>query len=309
MQKFHSHGKLLISGEYAVLDGATALALPTRFGQSLEVKNIEDPVIRWKSLDHNAEVWFEDEFSIEELKTSGVPLKHEKNGVSKMLFLTLFSAAKMAPEILQKDNGFEITAKIDFPRNWGLGTSSTLIANLSKWLKINPYNLLKETFGGSGYDVAVAMQGSAITYQKQGDENSVLKTSFNPPFKNRLFFVFLNRKQNSRDSIQHYRQQKTALLETSVEKISNLTHSMITCTELQEFELLMEVHENLISTLTGLKKVKSQLFPDYPGAIKSLGGWGGDFVLATGSEEEMDYFRKKGFNTILSYEKMILNIE
>ena len=30
MEKFYSHGKLLITGEYAVLDGAKAIALPTK---------------------------------------------------------------------------------------------------------------------------------------------------------------------------------------------------------------------------------------------------------------------------------------
>lgn len=306
MQKFHSHGKLLISGEYVVLDGATALALPTKFGQSLEVKRIEDPVIRWKSFDQKGDIWFQDEFRLKSLRGSEVLPKHDKDGVSKMLFLTLLAAAKMAPEKFKKGSGFEITAKTDFPRNWGLGTSSTLIANLSKWLEIDPYILLDDTFGGSGYDVAVAMHGSAVTYQKQGSDKSILKTSFNPPFKDSLFFVFLNRKQNSRDSIKHYQQHKNAFLKTSIEKISNLTHSMITCSELKEFELLMEVHESIISKLTGLKKVKLELFPDYNGAVKSLGGWGGDFVMATGNESDMDYFRNKGYSTILSYEEMIL---
>lgn len=303
MQKFHSHGKLLISGEYAVLDGATALALPTKFGQSLEVKEIGDPVIKWKSIDHEGKVWFEDDYQIRDILS---PETGERSEVSKMLFLALVAVAEMDPKLFNGKNGFEITTKVDFPRSWGLGTSSTLIANLAKWAGVDPYKLLDATFGGSGYDVAVAMHESAITYQKQAIENSVLKTSFDPPFKDQLFFVFLNRKQNSRDSIKHYRQQEKAFLGNSIEKISNLTHTMITCTELQEFELLIEVHENIISQLTGLKKVKSELFSDYSGAIKSLGGWGGDFVLATGSSRDMDYFRKKGFDTIISYQEMIL---
>jgi mevalonate kinase len=37
MLDFYSHGKLLITSEYAVLDGAKALALPTRLGQKLSV--------------------------------------------------------------------------------------------------------------------------------------------------------------------------------------------------------------------------------------------------------------------------------
>lgn len=303
MQEFHSNGKLLISGEYVVLDGATALALPTKFGQSMEVRKIDEPVIHWKSLDHEGKTWFEHTFALEVINAGRTS---EGSEVSKMLFSALVSVAEQNPQLFSSNKGFEITTKTNFPRDWGLGTSSTLIANLAKWARVDAFKLLESTFGGSGYDVAVAMQGTALTYQKQASENSVLRTSFDPPFKNNLFFVFLNRKQNSRESIKQYRQQKNTFLETSIEKISNLTHSMITCTDLQEFELLLEVHENIISQLTGLKKVKSELFSDYPGAIKSLGGWGGDYVLATGSAEDMEYFKRKGFDTILSFDEMIL---
>ncbi len=310
MEVFHSHGKLLISGEYVILNGATGFALPTKFGQSLEVTKIEKPVIKWKSYDEKQEIWFEDNFEISALTSSEALGKHEKNEVSKMLFLTLFFARKMAPEKFS-EGGFEINTKSDFPRNWGLGTSSTLVANLAKWLKIDPYELLKHTFGGSGYDVAVAMHETAITFEKHPFEkhpfeNSILKTSFDPAFKDQIFFVHLNQKQNSREAIQHYRQQDKTALNTGIDKISALTHSLISSKDLLEFKMLLEVHENIISQLVGLQKVKSRLFPDYPGAIKSLGGWGGDFVLVTGTAEDMEYFRRKGYNTILSYSDMIL---
>lgn len=302
MHNFHSHGKLLITGEYVVLDGATALALPTKFGQSMEVEEINEPMIEWKSLDRDDKIWFEESFKISDLNREALP----KSEVSKMLFLALLSVAKLNPLFFRGENGYRIVTKTDFPREWGLGTSSTLIANLARWTGVDAFKLLETTFGGSGYDVAVALQGSAITYRKEPSENVFFKTTFDPPFKDSLFFVFLNRKQNSRESIAHYRQQEKATLDIAVEKISNLTQSLLTCTNLTEFELLIEVHENIISKLTGLKKVKPELFTDYPGAVKSLGGWGGDFVLATGKEQDMEYFRKKGYSTILSFEEMIL---
>ena len=49
MPSYYSHGKLLISSEYAVLDGAKALALPTKLGQRLEVTNRNTKNINWKS--------------------------------------------------------------------------------------------------------------------------------------------------------------------------------------------------------------------------------------------------------------------
>lgn len=307
MQTFYSHGKLLLTGEYAVLDGATALALPTRQGQGMTVEEIPEPVIQWKSIDNAGNVWFEESFDIATLKATSNKGKAFGDEVSKMLFLTLFLAEKRNPIMLPGDSGFKVTTTTEFPRDWGLGTSSTLIANIAKWFQIDAFELLRETFGGSGYDVAVALQATAITFQKQGPENAILKTSFTPPFLDQLFFVHLNQKQNSRDSIAHYRRQDKKSLETAVDKISALTHRIITCTELLEFELLLEVHENVISQLIGLQKVRSSLFSDYSGAVKSLGGWGGDFVLATGSSVDMEYFRRKGFETIVPYREMILD--
>jgi len=53
MSTFYSNGKLLLTGEYVVLDGALSLAIPTQFGQSLTVKEINAPKLIWKSLDKN----------------------------------------------------------------------------------------------------------------------------------------------------------------------------------------------------------------------------------------------------------------
>ena len=67
MNNYYSNGKLLITGEYTVLDGAMALAIPTRFGQSLNVTQIPENNIIWKSIDNENQTWFEDVFAIEEI--------------------------------------------------------------------------------------------------------------------------------------------------------------------------------------------------------------------------------------------------
>ena len=64
---FYSNGKLLITGEYLVLNGAKALALPTKFGQSLEVSSIEEKKIIWTSLDFDKSIWFETELTFEDI--------------------------------------------------------------------------------------------------------------------------------------------------------------------------------------------------------------------------------------------------
>jgi len=313
MQKFRSNGKLLITGEYVVLDGALALALPTKYGQSLEVETLNEEIIHWIAYDHLGKIWFEYRFQIKKIigkiqKTENSTLREsqEIEDVSSRLFQVLEQAHLLNPEILTTGKGYKVETRLDFPKNWGLGSSSTLLNNIAQWFKTDAFLLLEKTFGGSGYDIAAAQNNHAFTYQIGQNTRSVLTAGFNPVFKENLFFIHLNRKQNSRASIKHYKQQPKEFLEETVAKISALTSRFISCESLEEFKLLIEIHETLISKILNIPKIKSELFPDYPGAIKSLGGWGGDFILVTGGEKEQAYFRKKGFDTIITYSNMIL---
>ena len=79
----------------------------------------------------------------------------------------------------------------------------------------------------------------------------------------------------------------------------------MTCTRLSQFDKLIKKHEVILSEILGVPTVKERLFPDYKGAIKSLGAWGGDFILATGNKTTPDYFKEKGYATVLPYSKMI----
>jgi hypothetical protein len=57
-ETFYSHGKLLLTADYVVLDTADALGLPTKFGQKLEVETTaEASTVNWKSYLHNQEIW------------------------------------------------------------------------------------------------------------------------------------------------------------------------------------------------------------------------------------------------------------
>ena len=307
--KFHSNGKLLITGEYAVLDGALALAVPARFGQTLEIEPREDAMIVWKSLDNKNQVWFETEFQIKEIKNASnlslVKSENEQKDISERLRHILWQAQLLNPGIFSENLGFTMTSKLEFPREWGLGSSSTLINNIAQFFRIDAFTLLKNTFGGSGYDIAAAQHDHPITYQLTETKRSVLTVDFKPDFMDELFFIHLNRKQNSRASIKHYKQQPKEFMEETIEKINALTQSFIYCASLEEFKLLMTIHETLISKLIHTPKIKSELFPDFPGAIKSLGGWGGDFILATGGEPERAYFKEKGYHTLLPYAEMV----
>ncbi|MCD2257696.1 GYDIA family GHMP kinase [Psychroserpens luteolus] len=304
MKTFFSHGKLLLTGEYVVLDGANALAVPTRFGQSLTIEINQKQTIKWTSLDHQGHIWFETEFEIRNDKLQDVI--HNDHPISKRLLSILQAVKDLNPEFLKGTQGYECTTALGFPKDWGLGTSSTLINNIANWANVDAYKLLEATFGGSGYDIACANAAQSLTYQLASSNRHIEMVDFNPSFKEHLYFVYLNKKQNSRDGIQKYR-ANTSNLSSIISRITELTQAMIICNSLTMFQQLMNVHEELISTIIKQTPVKQQLFNGFNGSIKSLGAWGGDFVMAASKDNPTAYFKSKGFDIILPYTEMVLN--
>ncbi len=310
MKEFYSNGKLLISGEYLVLDGALSLAVPTKKGQSLQARPLDASILKWTSLDHQGQVWFEGAFRIEKKENTLdiIPLSGEGlnyRGVTETLVRLLSEAHRLRPSFLLEEAGYEVITQLDFDPAWGLGSSSTLINNIAQWAEVDPYILLWNAFSGSGYDIACAQHDQPITYQLNNKEPKATPVTFEPSFKDQLFFVHLNAKQNSREGIARYREY-TGDLASSIAAISNITEKLSKATSLSSFESLLDEHEQLIASIIKLPTVKERLFDAYPHSIKSLGAWGGDFVLATGASDLVfDYFAKKGFKTIVPYSEMV----
>lgn len=311
-QRFYSNGKLLLTGEYAVLDGALSFALPTKYGQTLTINEIDSPLLFWTSLDEKSKKWFHTSVHLDLFRNSEVEVSNElenqpesENKVSEMLFRILLEAKKLNPDFLMGDIGYEVETTLSFPREWGLGSSSTLINNVAQWAKVDPFALLSKTFNGSGYDIACAQHNHPILYQLKGGEPFIKEIEFNPPFKDALYFVHLNRKQNSREGITRYR-EKEFDKETLIKSISDLTKECTSCIEISRFKELMNKHELLLADILKLTPVKDKLFKGFEGSVKSLGAWGGDFVLAIGDNNTPDYFIKKGYKTVIPYKEMIL---
>ena len=296
MHKFYSHGKLLLSAEYAVLNGAKALALPTKLGQSLEVKTIEQAEIRKKSFDHKNKLWFETNLTINNFNPStNTETAHRLAQIFRALF-------ELNPKVFAS-TGLEFSSHLEFPQNWGLGSSSTLVNNLAQWANVDAFTLLENTFGGSGYDIACAQNAQPIVYQRQNSTPLIKIVDFDPPFKDQLFFVHRNQKQNSREAIARYNTLKTTqTLDFSA--LNAITEALLVATTLEEFEVLISKHETLVGELIQHPPLKTSHFADYPGAIKSLGAWGGDFFLATRTNTQ--YFMDKGYNTIVPYGVMVV---
>jgi mevalonate kinase len=301
---YYSHGKLLLSGEYLVLDGATALALPTRQGQWLKVAPSGEGGLQWVSTGVDGSAWFEARFEMEEFRAGTAGTRFPEDLRGRLLFI-LRQALELNPGFGEHLDGARVETVLEFPREWGLGSSSTLISNLAHWAGVNPYLLLQKTLGGSGYDIAAARSGGPFFYTLAPDKRpEITPAPFSPPFAEDLFFVYLNQKQDSREGISRYR-QAGAPPQSAIDAVSALSREMAGAPDLQTFRELLQAHEALIGDLLTMPPVKQRLFPDYPGSVKSLGAWGGDFILATGRDEGREYFRKKGYSVLRRYGEFI----
>ncbi|MGB5821417.1 MAG: GYDIA family GHMP kinase [Saonia sp.] len=309
-KRLYSNGKLLLTGEYVVLDGALSLAVPTRYGQSMTVKEIDTPELVWKSLDDSDTIWFEETFELDSFKhhnkkqSSSPPFQKGKE-IADTLYSILKEAKEINPSFLRGPKGFEVETKLYFPRDWGLGSSSTLINNIAQWAKVDAYELLWKAFSGSGYDIACAQYNKPILYQLNNSIPIVEKIDLDLPFNDCIYFIHLNKKQNSREAIAQY-QNINFNMESVIRQISEITLKIVSCRDLSVFEGLLMEHEQLLSHILGIPMVKESLFPNFNGAIKSLGAWGGDFILATGNKKIPEYFKKKGFETVIPYAQMVL---
>ena len=311
MSLYQSHGKFLLTGEYLVLKGALALALPLKLGQSLTIETVCTPSLQWNAYKPNGP-WFSVTMNPENLEIINSDDQPKAEKLSEIL-----KAVKQLNPAAFKD-GLCFETRLDFDPNWGLGSSSTLIANLARWADVNPYELLKLTFGGSGYDIACATAEGPIYYQVkaevpepvEGPTLMVEPIDYNPPFADHLFFIYQGQKQSSSKEIKAFLAKANPVdLQKDIEAVSEISRAVPKCETLDEFAMLMQCHERIIARCIGQESVQKR-FPDFEGVLKSLGAWGGDFILAAthwDKEQVKAYIKGKGLNVVFGYNELVLN--
>jgi len=299
---FRSNGKLLLTSEYLVLNGAKALALPCKFGQSLVVEDSNESNLTWESYDVNNNCWFNAEFNV----AAHQVISSSDDSIASGLLNILEEAVKLNSEFDPSKQ--KIKTFLEFDQKWGLGSSSTLRINIAQWANCSPYELHEATSNGSGYDIAAGLSDSPILFSNSDGFNSE-PSNFNPSFSSNLFFVHLNQKQTSDTEVIKFKDLVADLdLDYCIEVIETLTNKLVESADLSAFEETIKKHELFLSSILQRESVAETVFSDYKlGAIKSLGGWGGDFILATGnnSNEVKQYFNNKGYHTVLDYSALI----
>ncbi|MDG2343289.1 MAG: GHMP kinase, partial [Flavobacteriales bacterium] len=124
MKTNYANGKLLITGEYLVLEGANSLAIPCAKGQRIEyTPNNKINTIDWTSLDYLNKEWFSAKFESDSLDILSSSDKYKAKHLQKMLI----EAYKLSNDKLSG----QIKTTLEFPNDWGLGSSSTLIVCIS----------------------------------------------------------------------------------------------------------------------------------------------------------------------------------
>ncbi len=305
-QTWYAHGKLLITGEYLVLDGARALAVPVNRGQFLKVTPSEvreTAHLHWTALKPDG-LWFEATYDLPGLqiqKTTDRPLAGKLQHILRV-------ARTLSPRFLDGSLNFNVETKLEFHTEFGFGSSSTLIANLASWAAIDPYALQWQALGGSGYDIACARASSPVFYHLEKGKPVAEPLQWQPPFKEHLYFIYLGHKQRTEDSIRRF-QKKAVYGQNEIREISALSEKIVSTTTLEEFEKLLRQHEKIMASVLGQMPVGEQIVFQNTGVVKSLGAWGGDFVLASRRETDAAFrqqMKKQGFHIVFRWDELVL---
>jgi mevalonate kinase len=178
---------------------------------------------------------------------------------------------------------YRIETKLDFDRVYGLGSSSTLITLMSKYLNLNALQLQFDVFGGSGYDAAVGMIKKPIVYWLTEDDSNWQFWEMKTELSENWEVVFLGKKMDSRKSIAEVQDALNEIAEdefytAQFDHILKLTRY---ASDKLSMEASLEMYQKLLSESIHLDTpyVTLEILPVNGGLCKWLGAWGGDMIL------------------------------
>jgi mevalonate kinase len=177
---------------------------------------------------------------------------------------------------------------------------------LAQWADIDAFELSNNTLGGSGYDIACAKADQPILYKLEEGKSEYKTVDWKPSFHQSILFAFTGNKRDSREAIGGF--NKDSNYSTEIIRLNLLTKTLLKTENIREFMSLLQEHESLIGRLLDQTPVQKKYFPDFPGTIKSLGAWGGDFVMVVSENEELSirkYLKSRGLDPVFRYEEIV----
>lgn len=215
-------------------------------------------------------------------------------GKSRYIQQLIKSAARLNSDFLSKWKKYKITSELDFDPDWGLGSSSTLIANLAEWSELSPFELFFDTQEGSGYDVAAAVSDAPLLYQKSDDELSFETFDWDQDLLDSIVVFYQGQKQSSHMEVRAWK-NNNRWNRKDVDRMTLISESLAECHQIEEAIHLIKENREMVEKLLD-QKAFDGLYSDFEGAIKPLGAWGGDFggALSKDVEYTRKYLRDKG---------------
>ena len=287
-RSFFARGKLLLTGEYAVVQGAEALAIPTVKGQHLTF-HPGNHALHWTAQEADGRIWL-----------AGDVATDPKLGLVR-------SCIEAALDLKQSSGGIwptgSVITKVEFERSWGWGTSSTLIALIAQWLEVDALALHFAVSKGSGYDVACALADGPIRYRRTGASVEVTPVDLSHWPIHALHFGYLGQKRDSQEAVQRY--LLAPMSEKDLAQITAWTHAFEAAANAERLETLCAQHEAFLAARLGEVSPVAKRLQDAHAGGKSLGAWGGDFALIIAAEPEaLHYLSSHGMGPILSWKEV-----
>ncbi len=300
-KEYYAHGKLLLTAEYFVLHGAKAIALPLQYGQRMDVtKGRQDGILSWKAFMQEG-LWFSCDFRLPDFE-----IVNSSDPEKAIILQDVFRAILQMNPAVELGRSLDVHTRIDFHNQWGLGSSSTLIANLANWAGVDAFRLNEMIFNGSGFDIACATADGPIFYRRNELPEPVI---LNYPFLDNLYFIYSGSKKSTRNEVRRFL-NGGFIPKQEIEQMDFLSEQIAWAGKLDDFQKLIDEHEKLVSALLHVPTVKSSYFNDFDGEVKSLGAWGGDFSLVATTLEDRDvlhYFKEKGLRVVFPWKELVSN--
>lgn len=217
---FRANGKLLLSGEYFVLHGAKALALPLKMGQQLKVcKEVPSNTILWKAFFMDV-VWFWCELNPDNFDVIDSSDQNLASTLSQVL-----KTIRVLNPAFQPMGGTMLETSLDAHPDWGFGSSSTLISLLSQWAGVNPFKLNRRVFNGSGFDIACAMADGPIFYIQN---HTAQRVDLDYPFAGQLLLVYSGKKRKTLHEVQTFLNERD-VSPNLIQEVSALADEFAQC--------------------------------------------------------------------------------
>lgn len=287
----------MLTGEYSVLRGVPALAVPTRAGQRLEFtpsgKTSEG--LLWRAYDNQGQLWLEASFDAEFNLGKSWP-----SGKAEVLGRLLSYAFRQTHFPLPTG---VVRTHLEFAPRWGWGSSSSLVALIAHWTGAPLMELYRAAFQGSGYDAAVGYTRNPLVYRLDPKGAAHWEQFTLPEFWRETYLLYRGQKQDSQREVARFAQKESpAALLSELEALSLACLQASSLTELCE---LLQQHEKYTGALLNRRPVQEELFPDFPGVIKSLGAWGGDYLWVLSPEDPLPYFQNKSEFHLEPFSKLV----